>query len=217
MEYFALSAKNRRLAGTPIAKKLRRAGFIPAVLYGPKMETQSIAVDPKAVRRAFIGPFGRNQIFTLEVPGLEGTATAIAREIQVHPVKRTLEHVDFYALQPGQTVDVKIPVRTSGRSEGEKVGGQLDIIRRDILVRCLPEHVPASVDLDVTPFPLNTQIMVDQLPYPDGVRPLYKKPYLVLEIVTPKRVEEVAAAGAAEGAEGEEKEEGEGKEEEDKE
>ena len=193
MDTFSITVKPRHLAGSDISRALLRAGLLPAVVYGPGEATRSVALEPKAVRKGLVGPYGRNQVFALELDGV--SRFAIAREVQVDPVKRSLRHVDLFLVTPDSTIEVTVPVVLHGRSLGQKAGGRLDHIARTIKVRCTPATLPKAIDFDVTPIDNGVTVLVDALPMPAGVQAVYKRPFKVLEVMVPKA--EPAAGDAA--------------------
>lgn len=198
MDTVSLPIRVRHLAGSDIAKKIRRAGLLPAVLYGNGIETRSIAVDPKIVKRGLTGPYGRNQLFALEIPG-EGEQLAIAKEVQVDPLSRALRHVDLFRVQADSKIIVTLPITLTGRSLGQKAGGRLEFITRQVKVSCTPQTLPKVVDIDVTPFDNGTAMMVEELPLPEGVTAVFKRSFKIFEVVMNKAevtpVEEKKPAG----------------------
>ncbi len=197
MDTVQITVKPRHLSGSGIAGKVRRAGLLPAVVYGGGMASQAVVLDPKPLKRGLQSAYGRNQLFTLQMAdGKE--LLAIARDVQVHPVTRVLRHVDLIVVQPDSRIEVTLPVTTVGRSAGQKAGGRLEIIRREVHVSCTPATLPRLIEVDVTPMENGTSMMVDDLPMPTGVKPVYKKAFKVLEVFAAKVeavVEEKKPAG----------------------
>lgn len=185
MDTFTLTAKPRHLAGSDIAVKVRRAGLLPAIMYGNGQAAVSIAVEPKAVKKGLQSAWGRNQIFQIALPNT-GEQLAIAKEVQLHPLTRTLVHVDFQLVQPDSRIVVELPVNLSGRSVGQKAGGRLEQITRYVKVACTPATLPKSVEIDVSPFENGFAMGIEQLPLPEGVTPVYKRAFKILEIFAPK-------------------------------
>ena len=190
MDTVSIEVRPRFTAGSAVAKKIRRAGLLPAIMYGKGTEARLLAADPKAVTRALTGPYGRNQLFEVSVKGEEGTVLAIAREIQIQPVSRRLTHADFMVVQPDTTITVDLPVRLQGRSAGEKVGGRVNWPRRFVVVSCTPETLPTSIDIEMAPLDIGDSLGVEDLKFPEGVKPIYKKAYKILEVMQPKGEDE---------------------------
>ncbi|MBM4344347.1 MAG: 50S ribosomal protein L25 [Deltaproteobacteria bacterium] len=193
MDTVAIHARPRLLAGSDVANKVRRAGLLPAVMYGVGVGpgARMVAVDPQPLRKGLSTAYGRNQLFTVEFEGKQHLA--ICKEVQIHPVKRTLKHVDFYVVTPASPITVTLPVVLSGRSAGQKAGGRLEQITRYVTVACTPTTLPKSVEIDVTPFDNGAVMTVDSLPLPQGCRAVFKKSFKIFELFAPK-IEEKAAA-----------------------
>ena len=183
--------KPRHLSGSDVAKKIRRAGLLPAVIYGQGSVARAIAIDPKPVKRGLTSSWGRNQMFQLQIEGEDTTHYAIAKDVQVHPVTRVLQHVDLHLVNLDTPMEVTLPVTLTGRSAGQKAGGRLEFINRQVKVRCTPNTLPRLVDIDITSFENGTVMMIEQLPLPEGVTPVFKKSFKIFEIIAVK-VEAVA-------------------------
>ncbi len=186
MNTVKIEVKPRFTAGTAVAKKIRRAGLIPAVVYGVGTANRSVALDPKPLARAFNDSYGRNQLFDVSVKGESGAFLAIARMIQIDPVSRRLQHADLMVVKPDSAITVSVPVNLVGRSAGVKAGGRLNFTRRRIQVACTPETLPTGIDVQIVDMQIGDAVMVQDLTFPAGVTPIYKKAYKVLDIVQPK-------------------------------
>lgn len=192
MDTVTLTIKPRHLAGTDIARKVRRAGLLPAVMYGEGTQSRAVAVDPKPLKRGLTSGYGRNQIFELEVAGEAGTKLAICKDVQLEPLSRILKHVDFFLVQANSKITVTLPVVLSGRSAGQKAGGRLEFINRKVKVACTPATLPKLVEIDVSPFENGYVLNIADLPLPAGVTPVFKKAFKIFEIIAPKVEEKVA-------------------------
>jgi large subunit ribosomal protein L25 len=167
MEKKTLQAEVRAERGKGPVRRLRAAGKLPAVLYGPGVEPTSLTVDPKDVETALRGAMRRNQVFDVTFDGK--SVTAMVRELLVHPVDRNLLHVDFYAVAADRPVDTVVPVLTKGRSKGVQRGGKLKVALRTIALRAIPTEIPADVTIDVTNLDIGDVIHVADLQLPPGV------------------------------------------------
>ena len=192
-----LNVRPRHLSGSGISKKIRRAGLLPAIMYGLGTEAVPVAVEPRQLRKGLTSAFGRNQLFQLEIKG-GGSKLAIAKEVQLNPLTRQLEHVDLLLVEPSTHMVVTLPVILSGRSAGQKAGGRLEFITRHVKVACTPSTLPKSIEIDVTPFENGFVMMAEGLPLPAGVVPVFKKTFKILEIFAVK-VDETAAVAAPAG------------------
>jgi large subunit ribosomal protein L25 len=144
-----VAAEVRISRGKNEARRTRRAGQIPAVVYGAFQDPVSIAVNPREILKIVRSNTGYNTIFTLAVQGGENTPVMVV-DHQVDPVKNTLLHADFKRIDLTKRIRVSIPVSTEGEPAGVKVqGGLLEIISRAIEIECLPDDIPEHFIVDV--------------------------------------------------------------------
>lgn len=193
MNTVQIQVKSRYLSGSDVAKKVRRAGLLPAVVYGGGSAAKSVVVEPRPLRKGLQGPYGRNQLFSLAIDGETGEQLAIAKEVQLHPVTRELRHVDFLRVTAETRIDVTLPVTLVGRSAGQKAGGRLEHITRFVRVSCTPATLPQKVEIDITPFDNGYAMFIEDLPLPAGVTPVFKKRFKIFEVFSVKI--EAAAPG----------------------
>jgi large subunit ribosomal protein L25 len=195
-----VQARDEQLTAGKNLNQLRSEGWIPATLYG-NGKPESVAIQHKAFAKALQGnKAGTNALFNVKLGG--ATALAVIKEIQRHLLKHTPIHIDFQRIDTKKKLETSIPVHPVGEAPGVKNGGGiLEHITREVRVRCLPDDIPASIDLDITKLELGHGIKVKDLPALSGVEYLTLADTIVVNIVAPK-VEEVAtpAAGAAAGA-----------------
>ena len=196
-----LNADSRTETGKGVSRRLRSAGRVPSVLYGKGTDPKTLSVAPKDVLKILEGEHGRNTPIDLQVEGEKGTHLTIIKELQVHPWKRTLKHVDFWEISEDGQIAVAVPLRRVGRSELEKLGGRVQMVRRTMKVRCKPADIPATIDFDMTQLPENNLVMASQMNMPEGVTPLYRNDFKVLHVKVPKTVKN-AEEDAAEAEEG---------------
>ncbi|MBW2157920.1 MAG: 50S ribosomal protein L25, partial [Deltaproteobacteria bacterium] len=152
MELIELKTNIRTTVGNGPARRLREAGQIPAVLYGPKTESVLLSVNKNDFDLALKQGRSGQIILNLVVQNNDETYTrpAMIKELQVHPVSRNYLHIDFYEIDMDRKITVGIPIVTVGSSVGVERGGVLQIIRRELEVQCLPFDVPESIEIDVT-------------------------------------------------------------------
>jgi large subunit ribosomal protein L25 len=206
----ALVAEMREATGKGVARRLRAAGRIPAVVYGRGVESKAISVDPNALQRLLqSGGAGMNTLIELSVDG--ETRTVLVKELQRDPVRGRPLHSDFYLVELDKTVEVSVPIHLLGRPEGVELGGILDHPLREIELECLPRAIPESVDVDVSELQVGQSIHVRDLELPEGASVRTDGNLAVASVITPAVVEEpVAEEEVAEGeealAEGEEAE-----------
>ncbi len=171
----------KREVGSKVAKRLRREGKIPAVLYGYGFENKHIVVDRSELMAA-LRRSRRNDRFELKIEGDE-TYQVIIKELQWHPVKDEVEHVDFYKLTEGRPVVVDVPVKVVGEAKGVKMGGDLYQPRKKITVEALPDAIPNDIEVDVTNLMIGDVIHVFDLEMPEGVKVKSSKNYTVIAIL----------------------------------
>jgi len=201
-----VKAQNRVAAGKAEARRLRRTGLVPAVAYGKGLPSTSIAVPPKEVAVILKSERGQNTVVELELK--DRKILAMIRDFVLHPVKRSLEHVDFIEVKLDKPVDVSVPLFTTGKPVGVTAGGVLRIVYRTVPVRCLPDRIPLKLEADVTHLELGMHVSTQELKLPEGVSVRLPPEQTLVAVVAPeKEVEEAApvpgaAAAAVPGAAG---------------
>jgi large subunit ribosomal protein L25 len=171
MEPQVIHASARTPAGKGDSRKMRAAGRIPAVAYRRAGEAVSLSVDPDELNRLRVkAALGWNSPLHIEVEGGKAIPLALLSDVQRHPVSGALLHVDFVIVDASDEVTVRVPVQVEGRSAGETVGGRIDILAREVALRCKPEQIPQRVLIDVTPMEIGDKVMMQKLPLPAGVR-----------------------------------------------
>ena len=146
-----LTAAARTTRGKNEARRLRRRGQMPAVVYGGQQGDIAVAVDPKALLRLLHSEAGLNVIVDLKVEGGEG-GSVLVKDLQLDPVSDELLHVDFLRIALDKLITVAVPVHLSGEAAGVKQqGGLVDFLTREVQVECLPTEIPDHIAVDVTP------------------------------------------------------------------
>src|SRR5262245_55859917 len=150
MAEIVVTATSRDDRGKNAARRLRRMGLVPGIVYGGKAENIAVAVDPKSLQKVLRSEAGRNAILKLDVTGV-GPTSAILKSWQVDPIKETFLHADFYRIAMDVAIRVTVPIQVRGEARGVKVdAGILELIMREIAVECLPGDIPEHIDVDVT-------------------------------------------------------------------
>ena len=164
-----LAAELRNETGKGVARKLRAAGRVPAVIYGHNRQAQSLSVNARELDRLLERVSAGSTV--IELSGLAaGAARTLIREIQRHPVKRNIVHVDFQELVAGEKITVSIPLVLVGIAEGVRLeGGILEQIMREIEVEVDPVNIPNHIDVDVTNLKVGHSIHVNEIAIPAGV------------------------------------------------
>lgn len=196
MEIRALSIEKREGSGKEAAKRLRRAGRVPAVLYGGSAPV-SITVNPKDIFRLIHGHEGGTQLVQVTFNGSSDKRMAIIRDMQLDPVSEDLVHVDLQEVAMDKPIQVTVPLRHVGDAVGvRETKGILEMILREVQVSCLPGQIPEALTADVSNLAIGDVFTVAQLPVPEGVRVLTDGGQAVATVAPPP-VEEVVAAPAA--------------------
>jgi large subunit ribosomal protein L25 len=209
-----LIAETGRSTGSANARRTRSADNIPAVVYGHGMTPLSIQVARRDLRLALSGPAGLNTVVDLTVDGPDGQVVypAIIKELQRHPVKRTVQHIDFQQVNLNEEITVSVPLRLTGEAaEVLKEGGLVDPAVDSIEVRTTPRNIPDEFVVDISDMTMDTVITLGDIPMPTGVTATHDDDLPVVTVLIPSAmlVEEEAAVegeegeGEGEGAEGE--------------
>lgn len=189
-----ITAELREEVGKGAARRARRQGRIPAVLYGRGFPTRHLLVEAREFA-AFLHRGGRG-VVELEVAG--ETVRSLVKEISRDPIKDTLLHVDFLAVEEDRPVEVEVPVVLVGQAAGVREGGVLEHYVDTITVSCLPRDVPSALEVDVSGLGLGDHITAGEIRLPSGVR-LLTPPGEVIAAVTETAAHREAAAEAAAG------------------
>ncbi len=199
MAEVSLEVVRRESVGKEIAKKLRREGRVPAVVYGGHREPVAITVDRKSVAELVQkSEHGVRSIFLLKMTGTDQQRHAMIKDIQIDPISRKMIHIDFVRVMMDEVVRVNVPVHLSGTSRGVKEGGVLDWQIRELHVECLPGAIPDAIDVNVEEVGMHDYIRVSDLKVPTGIK-ILEDPERVVMGVTHARaevVEEVAPVEA---------------------
>jgi large subunit ribosomal protein L25 len=195
----SLAAQSRDGTGTGVSRKLRQAGQIPAVIYGHGREPKSLAVNAREVDRLLSQFAAGSTVIELAIEGA-GVSKTLIREIQRHPVRRNILHLDFQELVAGEKITVSIPLRFVGTAEGVRnSGGILEETMHVVHLRVDPSVIPGHIDVDVNSLTIGHSIHVSDLVLPAGVAILDDPGATVCVCAAPKTVEEAPAAVVAEG------------------
>ena len=214
MSETVLTATSGRATGTANARRQRATESIPAVVYGQGMDPMNISVQRRDLRIALSGSAGINTILDLTVDGT--VYPAIVKEMQRHPVRRTVQHVDFIQIDLSSEITVSVPVRLEGEAKAvHDENGLVDLARTELEVSTTPRNIPDEIVVDVTDMTMETTITIGDLAMPSGVTAIGEDDWAVVTVLTmrtPVLDEEDAAAeaAAAEGDEGDAGEAGEG-------
>ena len=208
-----MTAQPRERAGKGAARAARRAGFVPAVVYGDKKDPRLINLNPAELRKSLESGAFFATVYSLKVG--DATERVIPRDVQMHPVKEMAQHVDFLRVSAHTRVTVEAPVHflNEEECEGLKRGGVLNVVRYNIEVVCGVDDIPPSFDVDLAGMDIGDSVHASSLALPSGVElTITDRDFTIATVAAPTVVaeEEAEAAEAAEGEEGVEAAEGEG-------
>ncbi len=196
-----LEATVRDTFGKNEARRTRREGRVPGVLYGSTgdgaKDSRSIAVDPRALLRILHSDSGANTLISLKLAG-EADTRVLVKEYQLDPVTHQVLHADFYRVAMDRAIQVTIPVLVKGEPKGVKQqGGILEFVRREIEIECLPGDIPENVEIDVSELMLHQGVRVRDLPVSAKWTATSDPDMMLVHVIMPKAEEEAAPAEAA--------------------
>ncbi|MDE3168237.1 MAG: 50S ribosomal protein L25 [Acidobacteriota bacterium] len=193
-----VAAEVRTSRGKNEARRTRRAGQIPAVVYGAFQDPVSIAVNPKDISKIIRSASGLNTIFNLAIAGGENTPVMVVDE-QVDPIKGNLLHADFKRIDLTKRIKVTVPVHTEGEAVGVKVqGGLLEIISRSIEIECLPDEIPEGFTVSVSDLNIGQSRRAGEVALTGSMKLVGDAQTVIAHIVTLRReATETPAEGAA--------------------
>jgi large subunit ribosomal protein L25 len=208
-----LVAETGRPTGSAAARRLRAEGSIPAVVYGLGMDPLPISVNRRALRAALSGTAGMNTVLDLTVDGT--VYHAIVKDVQRHPTRRNVDHVDFIQIDLREEITVSIPLRLEGEStEVANNNGLVDPAVDSIEVTTTPRSIPDEIVVDISEMTMDSVIRLSDIRFPSGVAPTGDPEMPIVTVLVMRAeveaIEEADAEAAAEAAEGDEAGEGDG-------
>lgn len=201
-EVQSLKVSPRERAGKGAARAARRAGLVPAVVYGDKQPPHLVTVDPKELGRQINRSAYYVTLFDIDVDGKK--QRVIPRDVQFDPVTDRPIHADFMRVNANTKLNVNVPVhfRNHEAAPGIKRGGVLNIVRHDIELVCSPDNIPQSIDIDLTGLEIGDGIHISMISLPEGVRPyIADRDFTIATVAAPSAIrmeaQEAAQAAAA--------------------
>lgn len=192
MKRVTLEAEPRSETGKGAARSMRREGWVPGVVYGHGEETRSCKVGTVELKKLLTSISYENTVINLKMDG--ETRPVLIREVQVHPYKPEVLHVDFLAIHKGEKIRVEVPIRLVGEAPGVEEGGIMEHARHEVEVRCDPDAIPEFLELDVSTLDVGDSLSIGDLQVPSGVEILAESGHTVCAVVPPTKVEEVVPA-----------------------
>ena len=196
-----LEATARETFGKNEARRTRRQGKVPAVLYGgDRRQATPIAVDPRALLKILHSESGANTLISLKLDG-GGDARVLVKDFQLDPITHHVLHADFYRVAMDKVIEVTIPVIVKGEPKGVKQqSGVLEFVRREIVIECLPADIPENVTIDVSELMLHQGVRVRDIATDPKWKPVTEGEAMLVHVIMPKAEEtptpEAAAAAA---------------------
>jgi large subunit ribosomal protein L25 len=187
MERYKIVAHRREARGKGAAKKMRAQGLLPAVFYGPKVESTAVACNAKDLIR--ILQHGQNVLIELKIKDGKGAKgetdhVVMVRDFQLDPLRGVPIHADLYEVSMKDTMTVEVPIRLVGTPEGTKMGGILEQIRRGLEVECLPADLPPHIEIDVSHLDIGDSIHVGDITV-DKIKILVEPQQTIVTVVPP--------------------------------
>ena len=202
-KHIKFSAELRDKAGKGVARALRRENKIPAVIYGAGKPAITISLSAKDANLEY----NKGHMFTfLSDVTVDGEKyLTLARDVQLHPVKDTVLHVDFMRVGPKTKIDVNVPVHFVNEEEAafSKRGGVLNVVRHEIGLTCVATDIPEAIEIDLAPFEIGDAIKISDVALPKGTKPVIDdRDFTIATIAAPKKASAEDDAAEAESAEG---------------
>jgi large subunit ribosomal protein L25 len=197
-EIISLSAEPRPLAGKGAARATRRAGRVPAIVYGDNQDPALISLEPRELSRCLARPGFYNHLVEITVDG--ATHRTLPREVQYHPVSDAPLHVDFQRVSAGAQVHVTVPVVfvDQERSPGLRRGGILNVVRHGIEMLCSVDNIPERLVVSLAGLEIGDSIHIGAVEMPQGVRSaIHERDFTIASIAASSAVREEAAAAAS--------------------
>ena len=195
-----IRATKRETGNKGVARRLRAAGKVPAVMYGPGSDSQFLALDPKefGMQRQ---QFASSHLFQVQVDGGK-TLKALIKSVDRDPVTSTYVHVDLYAVDMKKPIRVHIAIELVGKPKGIIDGGLLSQIMRTIEVQCLPDAIPEKVTVDTSDMGIGDTKHLSDITFPAGVKTTAIHDEAIAAVIAPEEIKEATPVAAVAGAEG---------------
>ncbi len=204
-EATTITVERRPVHGTSAARKLRREGMVPGIVYGDGKEATPVVLDEPTLKELLKLRASGKRVFMLKVAGTKQEKQTMVKEMQMDPFTQKPLHIDFIRLTAGHKITISVPVHLFGDCEGVKAGGRLAAITREVKLEVLPSAIIDRIDIDVTTLQVGKHLEVKDLQslVPEGAKFLDEPTRVVVMVETPKAaVEEEVAKPAEAAAEG---------------
>ncbi len=195
-----LSARPRTESGRNAVKQVRARGAVPAVIYGSGSEPSNLEVSRREIERLLSHSVGENILVELEIEegGKTTNRLSLIQEVQHHPLRGEVLHVDFHAVSMTEEIEAEIVIESFGEADGVKnFGGLLEQSMRAVTIKCLPQNLPEIIRVDVSALKIGDAVHVRDLPLPTGVEAVSDPDLTVFIVAEPTVVEEPVVAATA--------------------
>ena len=203
-DIYTITAAKRERAGKGVARALRSEGLVPAVIYGDKKEPEGLSIALGELKKLFNTGKMMSTLLDLEIDGKK--QRAIARDVQLHPVRDDILHADFLRLGKGAKIAVEVAVTFLNEETcpGLKRGGVLNVVRYTVELNCPADNIPSSIELDLAEADMNDSLHISQVALPEGVEPVISdRDFTIATIAAPAALKS-EESGADEAEDGEE-------------
>ena len=197
METLEIEVNAREPGSKHQARRLRREGKIPAVLYGPKVQPLPLELNRKDFSNRVAGLEGSHLVRMKSASANLADKVALVKEMQYHPITGDVIHADFYEVDLTARIEVSVPLHFVGKGAGVVRGGILQPIVREIQVECLPLDIPQYFNVDVSGLDIGDSVHIEDLPMPEGVTAVFDSNFALVTVATPTVEEEPTPAVAA--------------------
>lgn len=191
-----LAAQKRDTSGKGFNRRLRQEDVVPGVFYSSLGENMAVQMPAAPLNKLF-SEVGRTTVFNLEISadGKKSVYPVLIWDLQRHPVKNRITHVDFYGVDLDKPVKITVPVEFTGVARGTKVGGVMETFREQVQLVAKPLDMPAKIVLDVTSLDLGKAIQVADLELPEGVKASYDVNYTIVSVLMPGGADDAEGSG----------------------
>ncbi len=197
---FTIDAELREETGKSVTRRLRRAGKVPAIIYGGDKPDFPIILDDVAMRKPLENDAFYTSLISVKVKGKRGAETVLLKDAQWHPVRDVVMHLDFYRVSASDIVQVEVPIHpiNAEKCPGMVQGGQMDLVRHVLEVSCKADAIPDAIEFDCSALELGDTIHVEDLTLPEGVEAPHEVNFTILNLAAPKGATEEAVEDEAE-------------------
>jgi len=201
MADYVLDAVLREETGKGAARRLRRTGNVPAVLYGGNKPELPIAVNALALSKLLNDEGFYTSMLELKIKGSRGKHTALLKDVQWHPLRDEAVHLDFQRVSSSDSVHIEVPVHPVNHEKcpAAVAGGVLSLIRHSLEVTCRADSIPDTIEVDCAGLEIGDSVHIEDIPLPDGAEVPHEVNFTVLTFVAPTKAVETAAGAAEEG------------------